>query len=330
MLLEAWYKSEKWLNWTDVEFSDSHCTRQVMENTIDRGYDYCSTISMKGCFMMYALHRFEETRTVRSRQDTDMAIMSFQMGGAIRVDEKNYEPYRYFENDLHITFYSTKRDLVFEAQPVFENFRIFLAPENFLTLLAKFHGKFSKYSEMIRRSQPFNVFDAPLPITPKMKMVIREILAHEIADPVLSKVFYDTKITELFGCQLEQLHSIENCEHLPEITSADREKISQARQILVQNIADPPTVGKLSRLAAINENKLKKGFKEIYGKSIYNYLLSFRIEKAIEMMANEKNTLDDIATEVGYGDAAHFSRAFRKVKGIPPGQFRKIQYNSSN
>jgi AraC-like DNA-binding protein len=32
---------------------------------------------------------------------------------------------------------------------------------------------------------------------------------------------------------------------------------------------------------------------------------------------------DDIAVEVGYGDAAHFSRAFRKVKGIPPGQFRK-------
>jgi len=33
MLLEAWYKSEKWLNWTDVEFSDSHCTRQVMESS---------------------------------------------------------------------------------------------------------------------------------------------------------------------------------------------------------------------------------------------------------------------------------------------------------
>jgi len=107
------------------------------------------------------------------------------------------------------------------------------------------------------------------------------------------------------------------------LTSTDKEKIRQARQFLVENLTDPPTITRLSRLVAINENKLKKGFREIYGKSIYNYLLSHRIEKSIGLMEDDQLSLDEIAGEIGYGDSAHFSRAFKKVKGMPPGQYRK-------
>jgi len=323
MLLEGWYKSEKWLHLTDEDIDDFHCSKQEKEYTIEQGYDFYSIIKMKGCFMMYSLHKFHEVRVVHSRQDDNMAIMSFQLGGNIRVDERNFEPYRYFENDLHLTFYSTKRELVFEAPPVFENFRIFLSPDNFLTLLAKFHGRFSTYAEKMKRSEFFNLFDEPLPITPKMKMIIREILSHVISDALLSKVFFETKITELFGCQLEQVNSLKNGDRVSELTSTDKEKIRQARQFLVENLTNPPTITRLSRLVAINENKLKKGFREIFGKSIYNYLLSHRIEKSIGLMEDDQLSLDEIAGEIGYGDSAHFSRAFKKVKGMPPGQYRK-------
>lgn len=272
---------------------------------------------------MYGSHKAEVTQEVQSRQDSNIAILSFQLNGQMNVNERSFEPYRIFENDLHTTFFTNKRELVFQAPPVFENFRIILSPLKFQELLAKFHGRFSSYSEKINRGEYFDLYELPLPITPKMKMIIHEMLNHNISDPLLSKVFYETKITELFGCQLEQIYSTRQ-KQSSELTTSDKQKIFEARELLVRNLQQsPPTIPQLARMAGINENKLKKGFREIFGKSVYNYLLSHRMEKAIEMMENEELSLDMIADHVGYDDSAHFSRAFRKIKGIPPGQFRK-------
>ena len=324
MLLEAWHLGQKWLTLDDSQFDEAYCTKTESKIS-DKAYSASQiTISMKDCFVMYAFHKTIEAQVVQSRQDTDIAILSFQLSGHMAVNEKDFEPYRIFEDDLHITFFTNKRELVFEVPSVFENFRVILSPAKFQELLAKYHGRFSTYSEKINRGDYFNLFEEPLPVTPKMKLIIRDILAHTVVDPILSKVYFETKITELFGLQLEQMLST-NEAHSSELSAADRKKIEEIRQLLVCNLAnDPPPIAKLARLVATNESKLKKGFKEIYGTSIYNYLILCRIEKAIELMDDENLLLDDIAVQVGYADAAHFSRAFRKVKGFPPGQFRKM------
>lgn len=241
----------------------------------------------------------------------------------MNVNEKDYEPYRIFENDVHITFFTNKRDLVFEAPAIFENFRIILSPEKFQDLLAKFHGRFSDYASKINRGEYFNLYEMPLPITPKMKMIIHDILNHKVGDSILSKVFYETKITELFGCQLEQVYASHQ-QQSSDLSAADRKKIQEARELLIRNLqAEPPSIPHLARLVGTNENKLKRGFNQVYGKSIYNYLLNYRMDKAIELMESGNHSLDEIAGKVGYADSAHFSRAFRKVKGIPPGQYRR-------
>jgi AraC-like DNA-binding protein len=323
MLLEAWHQGKKLLHLDDSPFEDGFCTRS--ENRISTGdyVAYNSIVSMKGCFIMYASHKTNEIQTVRSQQDSNIAILSFQLNGQMTVNEKNYEPYRIFENDVHHTFFTNKRELVFEAPPVFENFRVILSPMKFQELLARFHGRFSEDSDKIKRGEYFNLYDTPLPITPRMKTIIHDILHHPISDPVLSKVFFETKITELFGCQLEQVYSTRQIQTF-EISTADKQKIYEARELLVQNLQQPPpTIPQLARMVGTNENKLKKVFRETFGKSIYNYLLSHKIEKAVEMMEDDKLSLEEIAFRTGYGDSAHFSRAFRKVKGVPPGQYRK-------
>jgi len=322
MLLEAWRLNQKWLHLDDSLFDDSFCDRTEDRLANHHITAYQLIISMKGCFIMYGSHKAKEIQVVESKQDSNIAILSFQLNGHMTVNERSFEPYRIFENDVHITFFTNKRELVFEAPPVFENFRVILSPNKFLELLAKYHGRFSSYAEKVKRNEYFNLHETPLPITPKMKMIIHDILNHRISDSVLSKVFFETKITELFGCQLEQMHSsMQN--KTAGISSADKPKIYEAHELLVRNLQQtPPTIPKLARMVGTNENKLKKGFKEIYGKSIYNYLISFRMEKAIELLEDGKLPLDEIALLVGYADSAHFSRAFRKEKGVPPGQFR--------
>jgi AraC-like DNA-binding protein len=323
MILEAWNKNEKWLHLDDRQFEDDYCSKSEAHNTTPDLTSTLTLVQMHGCFIIYGKHIARESQVTRSMQDDNIAILSFQLNGSMNVNEKNFEPYRIFENDLHSTFFTNKRELVFEAPPVFENFRIILSPAKFAELLAKYHGRFSVYAEMIKRSEYFNLNPMPLPITPRMKMIIHEILLHPVTDPVLSRVYFEAKITELFGCQLEQIALMKATDDKSALTHSDKEKIRQARNLLLQNIAEPPTITRISRSVAINENKLKKGFREMYGKSIYNYLLTHRIEKAIEMMEKGDYSIDEIAGKIGYADAAHFSRAFKNVKGIPPGQYRK-------
>ena len=323
MLLEAWHLGHKWLLLDDSHFSDGYCDRQESDISVDEFTAHQILISMKGCFIMYGSHKAKTVRIVKSRQDTNIAILSFQLNGQMTVNEKDYQPYRVFDNDLHITFFTNKRELIFEAPPIFENFRVILSPVVFTELLAKYHGRFSEYADMVKRGEYFNLFETPLPITPKMKVIIHDILSHKITDPLLSKVYIETKVTELFGCQLEQMYSATRDQHFV-LSVADKPKIYEARELLVQDLQQSPlTIPQLARMVGTNENKLKRGFKEVYGKTIYNYLLAHRMEKATELMENVSLTLDEIALMVGYADSAHFSRAFRKEKGIPPGQFRK-------
>jgi AraC-like DNA-binding protein len=323
MILEAWYKSNKWLHFSDEELPETGCKRSENEFSSDEGYGFTVMIEMKGCFIMYSLHKFNDTRIVTSKQDTNIGILSFQLSGHMNVHEKNFEPYRNFENENHISFFSTKRDLSIEVPPSFENFRVYISPNYLLQMLSMFHGRFSKYHEMVNASEPFSFFDMPLPITPKMKMVIHEIVTHSISDTILSNVFYRTKIIELFGYQIEQasFHLHQKTETF--LTSADKEKISQARELMINNVSESMPLSKVSRLVALNEFKLKKGFKEIYGKSPHNYLISFRINESMELLMNENLTIDAVAQMVGYSDMAHFSRAFKKEKGIPPGKYKK-------
>ncbi|MBN1927653.1 MAG: helix-turn-helix transcriptional regulator [Prolixibacteraceae bacterium] len=323
MRLEAWHNSLKVINLSDYGYDSEQCT--LFENTIHSNdiEDQQLIIAMKGCFIVYGCHKGMDVQIIESKQDSDLGILSFQLGGGFNVRGKDFQPYRHFENDLHLTFYSTKRELKFEMPPVFESFRIYLSPHNFLDLLAKFHGRFSSFADKIKRSEPFNLNESPLPITPKMKLIIREVLSHKIGDPLFSKVFYETKITELFGCQLEQNHSVTSPKKHSGLSKADKAKIEQARNLLLNNLAEAPSIRQLSRLVATNEHKLKSGFKEMFGKSIYNYLLHKRIDKSIELLADETLSLEQISEDVGYTESAHFSRAFKKVKGIPPGVFRR-------
>lgn len=324
MLLEAWSNEQKILHFDDNLLRFDWC--EMLENATSKNGIVVKqfTISMEGCLILYGYHRIPESIEVKSKQDCNIGILSFQLNGQFRVDEKNYEPYRVFENEMHNTFFTNKRELVFTAPPVFENFRVVLSPEKFLELLAKFHGRFSVYAEKVNRGEYFNLFEKPMAITPKIKMVIREILAHRITDPILSKVYCETKVTELFGCQLEQWYSNQKPSETQQLSDSDKRKIQAAREILLHDIAsEPPTTEALARQVGTNEYLLKKGFKLLYGNSVFNYLINHRVEKAIELMNDTTLSLDEIAARVGYADSAHFSRAFKRVKGIPPGQFRK-------
>ena len=79
----------------------------------------------------------------------------------------------------------------------------------------------------------------------------------------------------------------------------------------------------LSEHFFINKFYLSKIFRETYGTTVNNYLISKRITRAKQLLRFTDMTVDEVGAAVGMGDANYFSRMFRKVEGISPREYRK-------
>ncbi|MBP1639482.1 MAG: helix-turn-helix transcriptional regulator [Bacteroidetes bacterium] len=107
----------------------------------------------------------------------------------------------------------------------------------------------------------------------------------------------------------------------------DKGRLLFAHQYLLEHLAMPPSIDELARIAGINSFKLKNGFKELFGNTIFGYLNSFRLEKAFYMIALGEKNMTQIAFELGFSSLQHFSTAFKKAYGCSP---KKIKSTPSS
>lgn len=98
----------------------------------------------------------------------------------------------------------------------------------------------------------------------------------------------------------------------------DRGRLLFARRYLLEHAAVPPSIEELSRIAGINSFKLKNGFKELFGETVYGYLNKYRLEKAKHLIILGDKNMTQIAFELGFSSPQHFSAAFKKAWGCSP------------
>lgn len=106
-------------------------------------------------------------------------------------------------------------------------------------------------------------------------------------------------------------------------TSTDTEKIFLAKDIITKNISKPPTLNELSKLIGLNNNKLKKNFKELFGKPVFKFLQEERLNKAYELLSHTKMGVQEVAWFVGYDSLSSFSNAFHQKFGTRPNEVKK-------
>ncbi len=148
--------------------------------------------------------------------------------------------------------------------------------------------------------------------------------------PSILKNPFEGKYRQLFTeaqvkVLLQALHKIHGEEHHQSqirLSRQDIEKIILARDYLLAHLDTPISIKQLARFACINDYKLKKGFKQLFGSTIFNFLENKRMQKAMEHLMNTDLPISEIAHILGYS-YAHFSGIFKKHFGFPPLYFRK-------
>ena len=101
--------------------------------------------------------------------------------------------------------------------------------------------------------------------------------------------------------------------------------IELAKSLIDKNPVAHIHIPKLADKAGINEFKLKLGFRELFQTSPYQYRLQLCLQKAKELLEETGDTIDQIASQVGFETYNGFSTAFKKAFNIAPTQYRNRQ-----
>jgi len=156
-------------------------------------------------------------------------------------------------------------------------------------------------------------------LTVPMKMAAHQIFNCPYEGAML-RMYLEGKALELIVYQLEEVFSAVSpvcacCRLAPE----DRDRICRAREILIGDPEYPPSLAELAEEAGLNVTKLKRGFRRIFGTSVFGYLRMYRMEKARRILEKGEMNVTEAAMAVGYSNIGHFCTAFKKQFGIKPG-----------
>lgn len=188
-----------------------------------------------------------------------------------------------------------------------------------LNLLSDFEYKIfvEQLNELIQPKHDF-VEGPSFYMTPPMQAAVHKIL-HTNYLGNTRMLFLKSQITEL------QSHFLDLVAKTPTsgLKQTDREKLYQAREIINQNIEQPPSLSELSKLIGLNNNKLKKSFKELFGVPVFKYLQNERLNKAHEILRTKNTSIQEAAWLVGYESLSSFSNAFLKKFGFRPSEIKK-------
>ena len=136
-------------------------------------------------------------------------------------------------------------------------------------------------------------------------------------------MYLEAKVAELWLHQIEFLST--KPKKISAIASIDVERMHEARDIIVKNIATPCSLIDLAKMVGTNEFKLKKHFKEIFGTTVFGYWNDLKMNDAKQKLLHEELNISEIAESLGYKNSNHFSTAFRKYFGHTPSEIKKIK-----
>lgn len=161
-------------------------------------------------------------------------------------------------------------------------------------------------------------------LTPEMITIIRDLLHNEY-EGEMKQLYLRNKVSELLLLAFTRITPGAANGNEIRLHQYDIDKIREAREYLLANMEHPLTVIELSHKVGINDFKLKKGFKQLYGVTIFDFLLEARMEKARTLLTETDTPIHEIAFAIGYKNVSSFTAAFKKRMGFPPSVMKQAR-----
>lgn len=197
------------------------------------------------------------------------------------------------------------------------------------TYFADVIGCDDHWSERVQQNllhnRPFSGITGTLGFTTQMDRLIGEVKQMNGAG-AMRNLMVQSKVLELLALQIEQFRGPEKQGN--RLAPGDTEKLHYLKGFLDKHFLEDHSLSELSRVCLLNEFKVKKGFKELFGTTVFGHLRQLRMEYAERMLLDSSCSVEEVSDLLGYEHAHHFSTAFKKFRGINPSSVksRRLSY----
>lgn len=185
------------------------------------------------------------------------------------------------------------------------------------------HALFSEHAKII----PFlntetqeTKFYSQGELSPAMAIVVSQLMENRL-HTALKNIYNKGKVYELISLYFNKTEDtdLEQCPYLAD--DQNIRKIRQAKEIIVAEMNEPPTLEHLAKTIDLPLKRLKEGFKQLYGDSVYGFLFQYKMEFARKLLLSNKYSVGEIGLRVGYSTPSHFIAAFKKKYGTTPKKY---------
>ncbi len=156
-------------------------------------------------------------------------------------------------------------------------------------------------------------------IPASLMVVLNQLFMVNLSETA-SKLYYQGKVLEILSLYFsERKADTESCPFLNDEETV--RKIKHAKEYLLKHSEAPPSLKQLAKIAGLNEYQLKVGFKQIYGNTVFGFLLDYKLDNAHLLLDSGKFKVNEVAYQIGYTNPSHFIAAFKKKFGVTPKKY---------
>lgn len=272
----------------------------------------------EGVLVLTYKNETNEMQSLDKETDSNFIQFHFCVKGSSQFvfNEGRYRLNILEENSLLL--YNPQRDLPINLEVNPHSWMV-----SILISIKNFHGLFSQeadYITFLSEDNKDKKYYKDGIISPSMAIVLNQLINYNLNQSIKS-LYFKGKAYELLSLYFNRSEDadIEQCPFLVDETNVI--KIKNAKDIMVSRMAEPPSLQELADEIGLSLKKLKEGFKQIYGDSVFSFLFDYKMEVARKLLEAGNDNVNEVGHKVGYSTSSHFIAAFKKKYGTTPKKY---------
>ncbi len=273
-----------------------------------------------GFIVLKLQNETDENQCVIRKIDSSFIQFHFCIKGAAKFNFNNGRYGFDVSNEQSLLLYNPQQDL-----PINLELQSNSSMLSVLISIKKFHSLFSQEANFIHFISDDNknkkYYDNK-PISPTKIVVLNQMMSYNIHSSI-ENLYLKAKAYELLSLYFNRTEDadIEQCPFL--VDEENVLKIKEAKDIIIARMTEPPSLQELANEIGLTLKKLKDGFKQIYGDSVYSFLFDYKMEVARKLLESKQYNVNEVGLRIGYSTASHFIAAFKKKYGTTPRKYTK-------
>ncbi|WP_316839490.1 AraC family transcriptional regulator [Pedobacter gandavensis] len=296
---------------------EEHCFE--LDNALGKGF-YKETY-FEGVHIGYGDIALANKTLIHYKSDFETVEMHFTLSGRSAARSKDLNGEISFEAQQHNIIYVNGMDGKMEwSDKELKVFEVNLSPSFFKKYLPEDSQLFRQFKKAMDKGYSSLLRPDHNLINLQMHQIIKEMI-HCDRKGAFKKMFLEAKVIELLLLQLEQLSEKDALS--ASLKKSDIEKIYAVREFILTNLTHTCSLIDLSHKVGTNEFTLKKGFKELFGTTVFGFWNDLKMAEAMKMLQQQGMKINEVSDAIGYKNPQHFSAAFKRKFGVVPSSVKQ-------